>query len=63
MVPLIPDGGAIVFTTVANDLVFAGMSIKSGSKDALRSFAHVFATEMLPRRIRVDSVAPGFLKP
>ncbi|WP_329101811.1 SDR family oxidoreductase [Micromonospora sp. NBC_01699] len=62
LAPLIPDGGAIVFTTVANDLVFPGMSIYSASKDALRSFAHVFAAEMLPRRIRVNSVAPGFIK-
>jgi NAD(P)-dependent dehydrogenase (short-subunit alcohol dehydrogenase family) len=60
--PLINDGGAIVFTTVANDLVFPGMSAYSGSKDAVRSFAHVLAAEFLPRKIRVNSVAPGFIK-
>ncbi|WP_336206845.1 SDR family oxidoreductase [Nonomuraea sp. LPB2021202275-12-8] len=60
--PLIADGGAIVFTTVANDLVFPGMSAYSGSKDAVRAIAHVLAAELLPRRIRVNSVAPGFIK-
>ncbi|MFP3992300.1 SDR family oxidoreductase [Streptomyces sp. E11-3] len=60
--PLINDGGAIVFTTVANDLVLPGMSAYSGSKDAVRAVAHVLAAEMLPRKIRVNSVAPGFIK-
>lgn len=60
--PLINDGGAIVFTTVANDLVFPGMSAYAASKDAVRAFAHVLSAEFLPRRIRVNSVAPGFIK-
>lgn len=62
LAPLIVDEGAIVFTTVANDLVFPGMSAYSGSKDAVRSVAHVLAAELLPRRIRVNSVAPGFIR-
>ncbi|WP_329079518.1 MULTISPECIES: SDR family oxidoreductase [unclassified Streptosporangium] len=62
LAPLVNDGGSFVFTTVANDLVFPGMSVYSGSKEALRAFAHVFAAEFLPRRIRVNSVAPGFIK-
>lgn len=62
LAPLVNDEGAFVFTTVANDLVFPGMSVYSGSKEALRAFAHVWAAEFLPRRIRVNSVAPGFIK-
>lgn len=62
LAPLIADGGAIVLTTVANDLVFPGMSAYSGSKEALRAFAQVWAAEFLPRRIRVNAVAPGFIK-
>ena len=62
LAPLVRDGGAFVFTTVANGRVFPGMSVYSGSKDAVRAFAKVFAAEFLPRRIRVNSVAPGFIK-
>ncbi|WP_026877519.1 SDR family oxidoreductase [Jiangella gansuensis] len=62
LAPLVVDGGAFVFTTVANDRVFPGMSAYSGSKEALRAFAQVLAAEFLPRRIRVNSVAPGFIK-
>ncbi|MFC5151294.1 SDR family oxidoreductase [Streptomyces amakusaensis] len=60
--PLLENGGSIVFTTVANDLVFPGLSAYSASKEATRAFAHVLAAEFLPRRIRVNSVAPGFIK-
>jgi NAD(P)-dependent dehydrogenase (short-subunit alcohol dehydrogenase family) len=62
LAPFIEDGGAIVLTTVANDRIFAGMSTYSGSKEALRAFGQVWAAEFLPRRIRVNAVAPGFIK-
>lgn len=61
--PLIKNGGAIVFTTsIANETGTSGMSVYSGTKAALRSFAQVFAAELLPRRIRVNCVSPGFIK-
>src|SRR5690606_24158400 len=60
--PLLADGGSIVFTTVANDVVFPGLSAYSASKEAMRAFAHVLAVELLPREIRVNSVAPGYIK-
>ncbi|RFU84353.1 SDR family NAD(P)-dependent oxidoreductase [Streptomyces triticagri] len=62
LAPLIADGGSIVLTTVANDVVFPGLSAYSASKEAARAFAHVLAAELLPRRIRVNSVAPGFIR-
>ncbi|GIG67587.1 SDR family oxidoreductase [Phytomonospora endophytica] len=62
LAPLLTDGGAVVFTTVANDLVFPGLSAYSGSKEAVSAAAKVLAAELLPRRIRVNSVAPGFIK-
>jgi NAD(P)-dependent dehydrogenase (short-subunit alcohol dehydrogenase family) len=62
LAPLVRDGGALVFTTVANDRIFPGMSAYSGSKEAVRAFAQVFAAEFLPRRIRVNAVAPGFIR-
>ncbi|MBF8186177.1 SDR family oxidoreductase [Nonomuraea sp. K274] len=62
LTPLLADDGSIVFTTVANDVVFPGISAYSASKEATRAFAHVLAVELLPRRIRVNSVAPGYIK-
>lgn len=61
LAPFVADGGSIVFTTVANDVVFPGLNAYSGSKEALRAIAQVLAAELLPRRIRVNSVAPGFI--
>lgn len=62
LLPLLNDGGAIVFTTVANDLIFPGVTAYTGSKEAVTAIAHAMAAELLPRRIRVNSVAPGYIK-
>ncbi|MDA3646094.1 SDR family oxidoreductase [Saccharopolyspora indica] len=62
LAPLLNEGGSVVFTTVANDVVFPGLSAYSASKEAMRAFAHVLAVELLPKKIRVNSVAPGFIK-
>ncbi|QYR21058.1 SDR family oxidoreductase [Paenibacillus sp. sptzw28] len=61
LAPLINDGGAIVFTTVANDKIFPGISAYSGSKEAVGAIAQVLASEFLTRKIRVNSVAPGYI--
>lgn len=62
LAPLLRDGGSVTFTTVANDRIFPGLSGYSGSKEALRAIAQVLAAEFLPRRIRVNAVAPGYIK-
>jgi NAD(P)-dependent dehydrogenase (short-subunit alcohol dehydrogenase family) len=63
LAPLVRDGGAFVFTTsIADELGYPGMSIYAGSKSALRSFAQGVAAEYLPRRIRANSLSPGFIK-
>jgi NAD(P)-dependent dehydrogenase (short-subunit alcohol dehydrogenase family) len=62
LAPLIQDGGAVVFTTsVADEVGYPGMSTYSGAKAALRAFCRGFAAELLPRRIRVNAVSPGFI--
>jgi NAD(P)-dependent dehydrogenase (short-subunit alcohol dehydrogenase family) len=61
LAPLIQDGGAIVFTTVANGPASPNLSVYSGSKAALRAFAQVFAAELVSRGIRVNAVGPGFI--
>jgi NAD(P)-dependent dehydrogenase (short-subunit alcohol dehydrogenase family) len=61
LAPKLADGGAIVFTTsVADTGANPGMMAYAGAKAAVWSFAQGFAAELLPRRIRVNAVAPGF---
>ncbi|QSQ21694.1 SDR family oxidoreductase [Pyxidicoccus parkwayensis] len=63
LAPLVRDGGSFVFTTsVANVMGYPGMSVYSGTKAAVRSFAQGFAAELLSRNIRVNAVSPGFIK-
>lgn len=62
LLPLIRDGGSIVFTTsVANESGAPGMSTYAGAKAAVSAFARVLASELLARRIRVNTVSPGFI--
>ncbi|MBB6487099.1 SDR family oxidoreductase [Rhizobium lusitanum] len=63
LAPLIADGGAIVFTSsVADQGGTPGMIVYSATKAAVISFTSGFAAELLPRRIRVNAVSPGFVK-
>jgi NAD(P)-dependent dehydrogenase (short-subunit alcohol dehydrogenase family) len=62
LAPCILDGGSIVMTSsVADEGAEPGMSVYSATKAALVSFASGFAVELLPRRIRVNVVSPGFI--
>jgi NAD(P)-dependent dehydrogenase (short-subunit alcohol dehydrogenase family) len=59
LLPLLVDGGSIVFTSsIADESGTAGMGVYSASKAAMRSFAKVLAAELLPRAIRVNVVSP-----
>jgi NAD(P)-dependent dehydrogenase (short-subunit alcohol dehydrogenase family) len=63
LLPLIPDGGSIVVTTsIANESGVPGMGAYAGSKAAARAFVKVLAAELLPRKIRVNAVSPGFIE-
>jgi NAD(P)-dependent dehydrogenase (short-subunit alcohol dehydrogenase family) len=61
--PLIVDGGSIVFTTsYFTEVGTAGTSVVSASKAALRSLTRTLARELVERRIRVNSVSPGVIE-
>jgi NAD(P)-dependent dehydrogenase (short-subunit alcohol dehydrogenase family) len=58
--PLLKDGGVIVInTSVVSRKGIPTWSVYSASKAALRSLTRTLAAELLPRRIRVNAVAPG----
>jgi NAD(P)-dependent dehydrogenase (short-subunit alcohol dehydrogenase family) len=58
--PLLKDGGAIVInTSVVGRKGIPTWSVYSASKAALRSLTRTLAAELLPRKIRVNAVAPG----
>lgn len=58
--PVIADGGAIILTaSTAASQGWAGMSVYSATKAALRSFGRTLAAELAPRNIRVNTVSPG----
>ena len=60
LAPLINQGGAVVLTTsTANVKGMPLLAAYGGAKAALRSFARMFAAELLPRGIRVNAVSPG----
>ncbi|MFD6418511.1 SDR family oxidoreductase [Streptomyces sp. NPDC060194] len=62
LLPLLADGGSIVFTTsVADTTGTPAMGVYSMSKAALWSFAQALAAELAGRGIRVNAVAPGFI--
>ncbi len=61
--PLMNDGGAIVFTTSWFDVVgVAGTSVVSASKAALRNLTRTLASEMVGRNILVNAVSPGVIE-
>jgi NAD(P)-dependent dehydrogenase (short-subunit alcohol dehydrogenase family) len=60
LAPHLKDGGTIVVNTSCLDqLGMPGMAVYAASKAALRSLVRTWAAEFLPRKIRVNAVAPG----
>lgn len=58
--PHINDGGSILFTnSIVTQKGFDGLSIYSATKGALRAYQRVLTSEVKPRKIRVNSIAPG----
>lgn len=60
LVPLMPQGSSVVFTTsLANMKAVPALSAYGAAKAALRSITRSLASELLPRGIRVNAVNPG----
>lgn len=60
LLPLIPDGGSIIFTSsISADMTFPTFSVYASTKSALRNLAKSLTTDLKDRRIRVNTVSPG----
>jgi NAD(P)-dependent dehydrogenase (short-subunit alcohol dehydrogenase family) len=60
LLPLLNNGASIIFNTSINANVgMPDSSVYAASKGAVLSFNRVFATELAPRKIRVNAVSPG----
>ncbi|MCO1581424.1 SDR family oxidoreductase [Crossiella sp. SN42] len=61
LVPLVADGGSMVFTSAVLDgMGWPDVTVATMSKAAVRALAQALAAELLPRGIRVNTVSPGF---
>jgi NAD(P)-dependent dehydrogenase (short-subunit alcohol dehydrogenase family) len=61
--PLIADGGSIIFTSSwFTEVGLAGTSVVSASKAAVRSLVRTLASELVNRNIRVNSISPGVIE-
>lgn len=59
-IPNLNDGGTLIFnTSIVHQKGFDGSAVYSATKGALRAYARVLTTELAPRQIRVNSIAPG----
>ena len=58
--PLLNDGGSIVLTgSTSASRGVPGFGVYSATKATLRQFGRVWAAELAPRRVRVNTVVPG----
>lgn len=61
--PLLREGGSVILnTSFLNATGRIGLSLTAASKAAVRSFARTWSQELLPRKVRVNAVSPGFIK-
>ncbi|MDX2239280.1 MAG: SDR family oxidoreductase [Leptolyngbyaceae cyanobacterium bins.302] len=61
--PLLKDGSSIIFNgSIFGSVGQAGQAAYAASKAGLRGMARSLATDLAPRRIRVNVVAPGATK-
>ncbi len=60
--PLLKDGASIVLnSSIATIKGFAGISVYSATKAAVRSFARTWTNELRERHIRVNAISPGHI--
>jgi NAD(P)-dependent dehydrogenase (short-subunit alcohol dehydrogenase family) len=62
LLPLMPDGGSIILNaSIAATKGQPAFTVYAATKAALRSFARTWTTDLAPRKIRVNSISPGYI--
>lgn len=60
LLPLLNEGGSIIFNTSINaNIGMPGSGVYGASKGALLSLNRILATELAPKKIRVNAISPG----
>ncbi|RZJ56089.1 MAG: SDR family oxidoreductase [Flavobacterium sp.] len=60
LLPILNDGGSVIFNTSVNASIgMPNSSVYAASKGAILSLNRVFATELAPRKIRINAISPG----
>lgn len=63
IVPLMPEGSAIVFnTSFVTEIGMVNFSVYSAAKSAVQSFIKTFAAELTTKGIRVNGISPGYIR-
>jgi NAD(P)-dependent dehydrogenase (short-subunit alcohol dehydrogenase family) len=63
MLPLLADGSTIILNASWTiDRGVPGATVYSAAKAGVRGLAQALAAELAPRRIRVNSISPGYVK-
>jgi NAD(P)-dependent dehydrogenase (short-subunit alcohol dehydrogenase family) len=63
LLPLLKDGASIVLTaSIVSNKGMENLSLYSASKAAVRSFARSWANDLKGRKIRVNTLSPGFTR-
>lgn len=63
LLPIVNDGGSIILNSSnAAHMGMANTTVYSATKAALSSLARTLSAELLPRKIRVNSINPGPIK-
>ncbi len=61
LVPIMQEGASLIFCSSAGvEKGFPGASVYVASKAALSGFVRIWALELVEKKIRVNSVSPGF---
>jgi NAD(P)-dependent dehydrogenase (short-subunit alcohol dehydrogenase family) len=61
--PVLPRGGAVVFvSSTTAHAGFAGCSAYAATKGAVEALARTLAIELAPQGVRVNTIAPGFVR-
>ncbi|MFB6455402.1 SDR family oxidoreductase [Chitinophaga sp. Hz27] len=60
ILPLMKEGGSIILnTSIVTEVGMPNSSVYSAAKAAVQSFTKTFASELAPRKIRINAVSPG----